>query len=91
VAQAAGAAGVRTAARDIFLDDDPRAPAVTAELEMLAREAKRNGVAIAIGHPHNVTLKLLAQWLSEDHGVSLVPLDEAIRLKAERAMSVAAR
>jgi polysaccharide deacetylase 2 family uncharacterized protein YibQ len=91
VAQAAGAAGVRTAARDIFLDDDPRAPAVTAELGMLAREAKRNGVAIAIGHPHDVTLKLLAQWLSEDHGVSLVPLDEAIRLKAERAMSVAAR
>jgi hypothetical protein len=84
VARAARAAGVRTAARDIFLDDDPRAPAVKAELEMLAREAKRSGVAIAIGHPHDITLKLLAQWLAEDHGVTLVPLDEAIRLKAER-------
>lgn len=91
VAQAARAAGVRTAARDVFLDDDPRAPAVSAELEMLAREAKRNGVAIAIGHPHDVTLKLLAQWLAQDHGVTLVSLDQAIRLKAERRTAVAAR
>jgi polysaccharide deacetylase 2 family uncharacterized protein YibQ len=91
VAEAARAAGVRTAARDIFLDDDPRAPAVRAELEMLAREARRSGVAIAIGHPHDVTLKLLAQWLAQDHGVTLVPLDEAIRLKSERATALAAR
>jgi hypothetical protein len=91
VAGAARAAGVRTAARDVFLDDDPRAPAVKAELEMLARQAKRTGVAIAIGHPHDVTLKLLAQWLAEDHGVALVPLDQAIRMKAERTATMAAR
>ena len=68
-----------TAGRDIFLDDDQSAAAVSAELEMLAREAKRTGVAIAIGHPHDLTLKLLAAWLARDHGVTLVPLDEAIR------------
>ena len=91
VAAAARAAGVRTAARDVFLDDDPRAPAISAELEMLARQAKRNGVAIAIGHPHDVTLRLLAQWLAQDHGVTLVPLDEAIRLKAEREITLSSR
>jgi polysaccharide deacetylase 2 family uncharacterized protein YibQ len=91
VAAAARDAGVMTGARDIFLDDDPRPLAVSAELEMLAREARRSGVAIAIGHPHDVTLKLLAQWLAQDHGVTLVPLDEAIRLKAERATALAAR
>jgi hypothetical protein len=91
VRAAARASGVMTGARDIFLDDDPRAPAVSAELEMLAREAKRTGVAIAIGHPHDATLKLLAQWLAQDHGVSLVALDEAIRMKAERAAALAAR
>jgi polysaccharide deacetylase 2 family uncharacterized protein YibQ len=91
VAPAAGAAGVMTGARDIFLDDDPRPLAISAELEMLAREARRTGIAIAIGHPHDVTLKLLAQWLAQDHGVTLVPLDEAIRLKAERAAALAAR
>jgi polysaccharide deacetylase 2 family uncharacterized protein YibQ len=77
-------AGVMTAGRDIFLDDDQHPAAVSAELEMLAREAKRNGVAIAIGHPHDVTLKQVAAWLAQDHGVTLVPLDEAIRLKAGR-------
>ena len=91
VGVAARAADVKTAARDVFLDDDPRAPAVSAELEMLAREAKRNGVAIAIGHPHDATLKLLAQWLAEDHGVTLVPLDQAIRRKAVREYVVAYR
>ena len=88
---AASAAGVTTGARDVFLDDDPRPLAVSAELEMLAREARRTGAAIAIGHPHEATLKLLAQWLAQDHGVTLVPLDEAIRLKRERAVALAAR
>jgi polysaccharide deacetylase 2 family uncharacterized protein YibQ len=91
VAQAAQAAGVMTAARDIFLDDDQNAVAVSAELEALAREAKRSGVAIAIGHPHDTTLRLLAAWLAKDHGVTLVPLDEAIKLKAGRGMALASR
>ncbi len=78
-------AGVMTASRDIFLDDDPGAAAVSAALDQLARQARRDGVAIAIGHPHDVTLKLLAAWLAQDHGVTLVPLDEAMRLKAMRA------
>jgi polysaccharide deacetylase 2 family uncharacterized protein YibQ len=81
VEAAAHAAGVMTAGRDIFLDDDQSAAAVSAELEMLAATARRTGVAIAIGHPHDVTLRLLAAWLARDHGVTLVPLDEAIRLK----------
>jgi polysaccharide deacetylase 2 family uncharacterized protein YibQ len=91
VGATARAAGVMTAERDIFLDDDQSAAAVKAALEMLAREAKRTGVAIAIGHPHDVTLKLLAAWLAQDHGVTLVPLDEAMRLKAGRDVAVAAR
>ena len=88
---AARAAGVMTAGRDIFLDDDQSPAAVRAELEALAREARRNGVAIAIGHPHDVTLMLLAAWLAQDHGVTLLPLDEAIRLKNRRAVAMAAR
>jgi polysaccharide deacetylase 2 family uncharacterized protein YibQ len=91
VGAVARAHGVMTAGRDIFLDDDRSEGAVSAQLEMLAGEAKRNGVAIAIGHPHEVTLRLLAQWLAEDHGVSLVPLDEAMRIKAERRAIFAAR
>jgi polysaccharide deacetylase 2 family uncharacterized protein YibQ len=84
---AAKAAGVMTAGRDIFLDDDRSAASVKAQLEALAREARRSGVAIAIGHPHDVTLSLLKQLLSEDHGVTLVPLDEANRLKAQKSVT----
>ncbi|HWF64000.1 MAG TPA: divergent polysaccharide deacetylase family protein, partial [Rhizomicrobium sp.] len=56
----------------------------------LVAEAKRTGVAIAIGHPHDVTLKILTAWLAQDHGVRLVPVSEAIRLKTEHAAVIAA-
>ncbi|HKY18328.1 MAG TPA: divergent polysaccharide deacetylase family protein [Rhizomicrobium sp.] len=91
VGRTARAQGVMTAERDIFLDDDPEPAAVAAQLEMLARMAKRNGVAIAIGHPKDATLRLLKAWLAQDHGVTLVPLDEAMRLKAARRAMVAVR
>lgn len=81
--------GVMTAGRDIFLDDDR--DAVAAQLAALVRQAKRNGVAIAIGHPHDKTLTILKAWLAQDHGVTLVPLDQAMRLKAARRVTVAAR
>ena len=73
------------------MDDDQSPAAVAAQLERLVTEAKRNGVAIAIGHPHDVTLTLLKRWLAEDHGVTLVPLDEAIRLKSQGGITLATR
>lgn len=91
VEAAARAAGVMTAGRDVFLDDVQTPAAIEAELESLVREARRTGVAIAIGHPHDVTLKILAEWLARDHGVTLVPLDEAIRLKNRQPVRLAAR
>jgi len=84
---AARAAGVETAGRDIFLDDDPSPAAVTAQLAALVATAKHNGAAIAIGHPHDATLKALAAWLAQDHGITLVPLDEAMRIKREQVAS----
>jgi len=81
-----------TAGRDIFLDDDQKVGRQSApNWKCWRAKPKRSGIAIAIGHPHDVTLKLLAAWLAQDHGVMLVPLDEAIRLKAERATAVAVR
>lgn len=82
--------GVQSAGRDIFLDDTADAAAITQQLDALAAEARTNGVAIAIGHPHDLTLKLVAAWLSQNHGVTLVPLSQAIRLKTE-AVALASR
>ncbi len=87
----AEAAGVETASRDIFLDDDQSPAAVAASLEALARQARATGVAIAIGHPHDTTLRLLAAWLAQDHGVTLVSLPEAMRLSRARVTALASR
>jgi polysaccharide deacetylase 2 family uncharacterized protein YibQ len=84
---AAKAAGLESVSRDIFLDDDQREAAVTAQLNALVAAAKRDGVAVAIGHPHAATLRLVKEWLAQDHGVRLVTLPEAMRAKEKRAVA----
>src|SRR5262249_43055256 len=74
--------GVMSAGRDIFLDDTVSEAAVRQQLDALVAAAKQNGTAIAIGHPHDVTLKVLAGWLAENHGVDLLSLPEAIARKS---------
>jgi uncharacterized protein len=83
--------GVASAGRDVFLDNVVADAAIRARLEELASKARKSGVAIAIGHPHGATMRVLAAWLAEDHGVRLVPVSEAIRLKTQQAALIAAR
>jgi polysaccharide deacetylase 2 family uncharacterized protein YibQ len=82
--------GVASGERDVFLDDTVTEEAVRQQLDALAIVAKRQGAAIAIGHPHDATLKVLAAWLAENHGVTLVRLPEAMQRKAQ-AMTLASR
>jgi uncharacterized protein len=56
---------VRTAARHVFLDDAPNERAVRRQLQALAEAAEKRGVAIGIGHPYPVTLRVLADELPE--------------------------
>jgi len=78
--------GVASAGRDVFLDDEQTDDAVGAQLMELEHRARASGVAIAIGHPHAVTLAALKDWTARAaaRGFLLVPLSEAIRLKTER-------
>jgi polysaccharide deacetylase 2 family uncharacterized protein YibQ len=85
----AGRYGVATGERDIFLDDTVTEAEVRKQLNALVAVAKRQGAAIAIGHPHDVTLTVLAAWLKEDHGVTLVRLPDAMTRKAQAAMLAA--
>ena len=55
--------------RDIFLDNSVNADDIDAQFEELIRVAKRKGSAIAIGHPHPETIRVLATNLSRLHGV----------------------
>jgi polysaccharide deacetylase 2 family uncharacterized protein YibQ len=82
----AHAFGVASAGRDVFLDDEQTAGAVDTQLAELEARARTQGIAIAIGHPHDVTLVALAAWTAraQSRGFTLVTLSEALRLKAER-------
>ncbi|SNS22349.1 MULTISPECIES: divergent polysaccharide deacetylase family protein [unclassified Azospirillum] len=63
-------------ARDVFLDHVMTPDAVAKSLAQVEAIARRKGVAIAIGHPHDVTIAALNQWLPtlEAKGFQLVPL-----------------
>ena len=71
---------VAFAERDIFLDHEPREESVRAQLLALEWIARRRGYAIAIGHPHRVTLSVLAEWATtlEARGLVLAPLSAVI-------------
>ncbi len=51
--------GIRTARRDVFLDNTRSAAAITVQLNKLINLADRRGYAIGIAHPHLTTLKAL--------------------------------
>jgi polysaccharide deacetylase 2 family uncharacterized protein YibQ len=76
--------GVPHAARDVFLDYEIGASAIALRLAELEQVAHRRGSAIAIGHPHSVTLATLAAWLptlAAKH-IVLVPLSTIVRQRA---------
>lgn len=83
--EVARALGVPFAERDVFLDDDPSAPAVIAELRRVEEVARRNGSAIAIGHPRDATLDALEGWLwgLNRRGFALVPVSAIVKYRRD--------
>ncbi len=78
--QIANEAGVRAVKRDVFLDSDPSPERVRQEFERLKALARLHGSAVAIGHPHDVTLALLEELLPQlrEQGFALVPVSELV-------------
>ncbi|MGH9561811.1 MAG: divergent polysaccharide deacetylase family protein [Terracidiphilus sp.] len=78
---AAERGGVRAASRKVFLDDTPTREAVLAQLEIAARDAARDGSAIAIGHPHPETIAALSEGVPklEAHGIHVVFASDLVR------------
>jgi len=78
---AAETSGVRAASRKVFLDDTATRDAVLAQLDLAARDAIRDGSAIAIGHPHPATIEALSEGAPrlEARGIQLVFASQLVR------------
>ena len=73
--------GVRTARRNVFLDNEQERGYILGQLSQAVKQARKNGSAIAICHPHPATIAALAAALPElaGQGVRLVPASQLVR------------
>ncbi len=81
--------GVPAVARDVFLDDEATSRGVSQQLAELEAIARRRGVAIAIGHPHEATLAELAEWLTSlpSRGIELVPVSAIVKERLAKSLA----
>jgi hypothetical protein len=69
------------AQRDIFLDHRQETQFIRKQIDQLIRIARRNGYAVAIGHPHLITYEVLREMLPDlQKEVQLVPASKIVNL-----------
>lgn len=75
--------GIPNLRRDVFLDNRRDVDYIRGQMLKLVKKARRNGSALAIGHPYPQTLEVLEEMLPEliHHGVRLVPVSELLEHK----------
>ncbi len=76
----AGKNGVPNTSRDVFLDHVIDLDSIRRQLVRVEQVARRTGSAVAIGHPHNATIKALKSWLPEleARGFALAPISAVV-------------
>jgi uncharacterized protein len=72
---------VRTATRNVFLDDRIEEPFVRRQLAELVAAAEKHGEAVGIGHPHAVTMRVLAEEMPKlrERGFRFVRASDVVR------------
>jgi uncharacterized protein len=72
------------AERDVFLDNKIDRDAIVRQLARVETIARSKGYAVAIGHPHNVTIEALRAWLPtlDARGFALVPISAIVARRA---------
>ena len=75
--------------RDVFLDHDRNPDRIRFHLRRLIKKAKKNGLALAIGHPFPETMAVLEQELPklQAQGVRLLPVSQLVRQTLEESKS----
>jgi polysaccharide deacetylase 2 family uncharacterized protein YibQ len=73
--------GVKSARRNVFLDNELDRGYILGQLNQAVKLARKNGSAIAICHPHPATISALAAALPgvAGQGVLLVPVSQLVR------------
>ena len=74
--------GVPATRRHVFLDSEVSRDAVAEQFARLKNRARLYGVAVAIGHPYEVTLDYLERALPqlEREGFDLVPVNDLVEV-----------
>lgn len=80
--------GIPTARRNVFLDDVNKEDAVREQWKRLLKLAKRNGFALAIGHPRSATFAVLEAELPNlaAQGYVLVPPSKIVELQEKHPL-----
>jgi hypothetical protein len=81
VGKVAGQYGMRTASRDIFLDNEQDKEYIKRQFDKFIRAVKRRGSAIAIGHPYPETIEVLKESQEElrQAGITVVKVSELLK------------
>ena len=78
--QTAKTLGVKTARRQVFLDNEEDEEYIKGQIEKLIIIAQRDNFAIGIGHPHPQTINVLQKMvpLMKEKGIEIVPVSELV-------------
>lgn len=81
--------GLASVSRDVFLDDERTAEAITRQLHIGIELARRQGSAVLIGHPYPVTLDVLERELPrlKAQGIEWIDLPSMISVRGNKAMA----
>jgi uncharacterized protein len=82
-AELAGEMGLAYGKRDVFLDNINTREAITKQMMILAKEARRRGYAVAIGHDRHLTMQVIKDeipWL-EKQGFQFVSIKVLLKKK----------
>jgi hypothetical protein len=69
--QAARQAGVAFGSNDRFIDQEKDLEAIKKAIRLAMKKAKREGKAIAIGHPHPLTARAIREMIPEIEGAGI--------------------
>lgn len=81
--------GLASVSRDVFLDDERTAEAITRQFQTAVQLARKQGSAVMIGHPYPVTLDVLERELPrlKAQGIEWIDLRQMISVRGNQAMA----